>query len=160
MTFPQEINTALIEFLNLIHHHSKFDATVRMESYATTVFQLYDTCTTVLQQMVHKYDQNRIPSIKTPIPSFDDLIKSAIREELNHGYCNGDLLSAVVSNDQNSHSISRFQWDDTLIDIADGTIINRMTSSPTTEMIRTIFVENSLRNVCHQSPNTRLCRNE
>lgn len=161
MTYPQEINMALIEFLNLVHQHSKFDQTILMESYAKTVFQLYDTSTTLLQQMIHRYDRNRIRSTNGNIPSFHDLIQSAIREELNHDYCNGDLQS-VVSNGKQAPIIQRFQFDNTITDLTDGTTTTtiRMISSPTTEMIRTIFVENSLLNVCTQYPKARLCQND
>ncbi len=169
MTYPQEVNDALMEFLTLDHHHhSKLDhqQTARMELYATTIFQLYDTATLLLQQLVTKYDTFRTTATTTttttnePAPSFYDLIKSAIREELNHGYCNGDLQTSSTisaSSFASKPTLHRFQFDDTLTSTTDGRIVTRMTSSRSTEMIRSMLVENSLVQICQQSPQTRFC---
>lgn len=169
MTYPQEVNDALMEFLTLDHHHhSKLNPqqTARMELYATTIFQLYDTATVLLQQLVTKHDASMTTTTPDePAPSFYDLIQSAIREELNHGYCNGDLqTSSTISASSSSSSSSaskltlhRFQFDDTLTSTTDGRVVTRMTSSRSTEMIRSMLVENSLIQICHVSPQTRFC---
>ena len=160
LTYPQEINDSLIGFFHLEHQHSKFDRTELMESYATTVFQLYDTCTTLLQQIVAKYENDNAQSTAEVAVSFDDFIKSAIQEELHHDYCIGDLqTSNSVIGRQQSPTINRFQFDDTLTS-EDGRIVTRMTQSRTTYMIRTMLVENSLITVCNRYPKAPICSSE
>jgi hypothetical protein len=169
LTYPQEVNDSLIQFLNLHYHHSKLDRTERMDSYAATVFQLYDTCTTVLHHIITKYDQNKITVTAggTTKLSFNDLVKRTIQEELHHGYCSHDLhaistpsfssSTSSTSTSKDTSTVHHFRFDDTLISTNDGSIITRMTPSRTTEMIRSIFVENSLVNTCKKYPNSLLC---
>ena len=151
LSFPHEINDSLMELFQLEHPPSKVDRNKWMESYATTVFQLYDTATIVLQQIVTKYDKYSTRS------SFQDLINSAIQEELHHDYCSGDLRTMSVSSDKPTTTVNRFRFDDTLTLEQDGRIVNRMTSTRNTEIIRTMLVENSLINVCHKYSKALLC---
>jgi hypothetical protein len=148
MTYPQEVNDNIIEFLQLQHPNVQRFKTIQkqnMDVYAEIIFHRIDTCTMLLNRIRNNYTTTRTGSSSKPVTSFTDMLNEVIRDELNHGYCS-------IKDDTNFGSSSRtnmkfrMDWHGIIVD-----------TSRVNEIIGTVFIDNSLSNICIKYPQALLC---
>jgi hypothetical protein len=154
MSYPYEINESMIEFLQLEHYPiqqlNKDLQKQQLNGYAEIIFHRIDLCTSLLDQLRTKYTitKQSIATKSISSISFTDMLNDVIRNELNHGYCSKTDETFDIKKTKKYRKF-HMDWNN------DDRI--KTSSSRVIEMIHTIFVENSLYNICVKYPQAFIC---